>query len=122
MYLFTLQAVESIQSQGLMDASSLDAYLSLARYTDAQYQQIVDYMNSPTFEAKQTLMKQAKEDAEGLRKLGERLENRSDFSSAKNNQSLGSCFTLQSLDSCFAPRPFTIGKKTTTQGYPWCSG
>ncbi|WAR09126.1 ATM-like protein [Mya arenaria] len=47
--------------------TSVDAYLSLARYADTQYQNIVNYMRSSTFEAKQTLMRNAKEEAERLR-------------------------------------------------------
>ena len=49
--------------------TSLDAYLSLARYADSQYQNIVTYMKSSTFEAKQSLMKKAQDEAERLREV-----------------------------------------------------
>ena len=39
---------------------SSQAFLSLARFADNQYQVIVDYMKSSTFENKQNLMKKAK--------------------------------------------------------------
>ncbi|XP_052812043.1 serine-protein kinase ATM-like isoform X2 [Mya arenaria] len=57
--------------------TSVDAYLSLARYADTQYQNIVNYMRSSTFEAKQTLMRNAKEEAERLREvMGESAKDR----------------------------------------------
>lgn len=48
---------------------SMDAYLSLGRYADTQYQNIVNYMNSSTFEAKQSLMNKAILEAEKLREV-----------------------------------------------------
>ena len=48
---------------------SMDAYLSLGRYADSQYQNIVNYMKSSTFEAKQSLMKKAQLEAERLREV-----------------------------------------------------
>jgi methylthioribose-1-phosphate isomerase len=54
-----------------MRETAVDAFHSLARYVDAQYQHIVDHMNSATYEAKQDLIQQAKEDTEKLKKLGE---------------------------------------------------
>lgn len=49
----------------------MDAYLSLARYADNQYQNIVNYMKSNTYEAKQALMKKAKTEMETLKQLGD---------------------------------------------------
>ncbi|XP_067675130.1 serine-protein kinase ATM-like [Haliotis asinina] len=46
------------------DGDMMEAYLSLAQFVDSQYQNIVNYMKSSTFEAKQTLMKKAKMDYE----------------------------------------------------------
>ena len=45
--------------------------MSLARYADGQYQNIVNHMKSSTFEAKQALVKRAKADAEKLKQIGE---------------------------------------------------
>ncbi|ESO89357.1 hypothetical protein LOTGIDRAFT_229208 [Lottia gigantea] len=42
----------------------LEAYLSLARFADTQYQNIVNYMKSSTYESKQALLKKAKQDVE----------------------------------------------------------
>ena len=50
---------------------AVDAYLSLARYADGQYQNIVDYMKSPTYEAKQSLMQQARLETEKMRLIGQ---------------------------------------------------
>ncbi|KAH3729489.1 hypothetical protein DPMN_055461, partial [Dreissena polymorpha] len=56
---------------------SVDAYLSLARYADTQYQNIVNYMRSSTFEAKQSLMRESKAEAERLREvMGETAKER----------------------------------------------
>ena len=59
------------------DDLALDAYLALARFTDNQYQGIVDYMKSSNYEAKRTLIMQARSDAQKLKQLGDsnRLEN-----------------------------------------------
>ena len=40
------------------------AFLSLARFSDAQYQSIENYMNSPDFENKQALLEKAKEEVD----------------------------------------------------------
>ena len=50
---------------------AVDAFLSLARYADGQYQNIVDYMKSPTYEAKQSLMQQARLETEKMRSIGQ---------------------------------------------------
>jgi len=51
--------------------TAINAFHSLARYVDAQYQHIVDHMTSATYEAKQDLIRQAREDTEKLKKMGE---------------------------------------------------
>ena len=58
-----------LERQGGERDTSLDAYLSLARYADSQYQNIVTYMKSSTFEAKQSLMRKAQDEAEKLREI-----------------------------------------------------
>jgi len=50
----------------------LDAFLSLARYADGQYQHIIEYTRSGSFEAKQALIRQAKEEADQLKSVGEK--------------------------------------------------
>lgn len=53
------------------DDVALDSYLSLGRYADSQYQHIVNYMKSSTFEAKQNLFKKAQREIETMRQLGD---------------------------------------------------
>ena len=53
----TVQLLESSQDNSGQEA--VEGYLSLARFADTQYQNVVNYMNSPTFEAKQALMNKA---------------------------------------------------------------
>lgn len=48
--------LESRQEKG---QEAMEGYLSLARFADVQYQNIVNYMSSSTFDAKQVLMKRA---------------------------------------------------------------
>ncbi|KAK3095904.1 hypothetical protein FSP39_020638 [Pinctada imbricata] len=64
----TVSLMESLEFDG---DSCLDAYLSLARFCDGQYQNIVNYMKSSTFEAKQGLMKKAQDEMEKMRVLSE---------------------------------------------------
>ena len=66
------QATDLLEVFGAEDEAALDAYLSLARFADTQYQNIVNHMNSATFEAKQALVMKAKVDAEQLRQIGEK--------------------------------------------------
>ena len=61
-----------LEKHGSADGAVLDAFLSLARYADGQYQHIVEYMRSGSFEAKQALIRQAKEEAEQLKSVGEK--------------------------------------------------
>ena len=66
------QAVDCLEVLGLeREDTSLDAYLSLARFADVQYQNIVNYMKSTTYESKQALIRQAKQTAEELRAIGD---------------------------------------------------
>lgn len=68
------QAVDWLESHGDEAGFALDAYLSVARYADSQYQNIVNYMKSSTFEAKQNLMKQAKQELEKYSSLADKRE------------------------------------------------
>ena len=67
-----LQAVTLLEDQGSADGAVLDAFLSLARYADGQYQHIIEYTRSGSFEAKQALIRQAKEEADQLKSVGEK--------------------------------------------------
>lgn len=63
------QAVEVIQEElGVHDpglhTQQTEAFLSLARFSDAQYQSIDNYMKSSEFENKQALLKKAKEEVD----------------------------------------------------------
>jgi len=51
--------------------TAVDAFHSLARYVDTQYQNIVDHMNSSSFEAKQEHIRMARQDTEQLKQLGQ---------------------------------------------------
>ncbi|XP_071112563.1 serine-protein kinase ATM-like [Haliotis cracherodii] len=59
------KTVELLESSS--DGDMMEAYLSLAQFVDTQYQNIVNYMKSSTFEAKQALMKKAKMDYEAYK-------------------------------------------------------
>lgn len=67
------QAVEVIEEEsGVRQDSRLqsqrtEAFLSLARFSDAQYQSIDKYMNSSEFENKQALLEKAKEEVDLMR-------------------------------------------------------
>lgn len=63
------QAVEVIKGKSGMQDSRLqsqqtEAFLSLARFSDAQYQSINKYMKSSEFENKQALLEKAKEEVD----------------------------------------------------------
>ncbi|XP_026219215.1 serine-protein kinase ATM [Anabas testudineus] len=63
------RAVEVIEEESGMQDSRLqsqrtEAFLSLARFSDAQYQSIDKYMNSSEFENKQALLEKAKEEVD----------------------------------------------------------
>lgn len=45
-----------------LQSQRTEAFLSLARFSDAQYQSIDKYMNSSEFENKQALLEKAKEE------------------------------------------------------------
>ncbi|XP_076466353.1 serine-protein kinase ATM-like [Babylonia areolata] len=70
----TVQLLES--SQNSSGPEAVDGYFSLARFADTQYQNIVDYMNSPTFEAKQALMNKAAAEYEKYTVLEENKKDR----------------------------------------------
>ncbi|XP_069003708.1 serine-protein kinase ATM [Embiotoca jacksoni] len=66
------RAVEVIEGESGVQDSRLqsqrtEAFLSLARFSDAQYQSIDKYMNSSEFENKQALLKKAKEEVDLIR-------------------------------------------------------
>lgn len=66
------QAVEVIEAESGVQDSRLqsqrtEAFLSLARFSDAQYQSIDKYMNSSVFENKQALLEKAKEEVDLMR-------------------------------------------------------
>ncbi|XP_068173804.1 serine-protein kinase ATM isoform X3 [Antennarius striatus] len=67
------RAVEVIEEESMvhqdvrLQSQRTEAYLSLARFSDAQYQSIDKYMNSSEFENKQALLEKAKEEVELIR-------------------------------------------------------
>lgn len=67
------QAVEVIEGEsGVQDtrlqSQRTEAFLSLARFSDAQYQSIDKYMKSSEFENKQALLEKAKEEVGLIKK------------------------------------------------------
>lgn len=67
------QAVEVIKDESGVHDSRLqsqrtEAFLSLARFSDAQFQSIDKYMKSSEFENKQALLEKAKEEVELMSK------------------------------------------------------
>ncbi|XP_047449742.1 serine-protein kinase ATM isoform X2 [Mugil cephalus] len=69
---FLERAVEVIEEESVVQDSGLqsqrtEAFLSLARFSDAQYQSIDKYMNSSEFENKQALLEKAKEEVDLMR-------------------------------------------------------
>lgn len=50
-----------------LQSQRTEAFLSLARFSDAQYQSIDKYMNSSEFENKQALLEKAKEEVDLMR-------------------------------------------------------
>ncbi|XP_074534953.1 serine-protein kinase ATM [Halichoeres trimaculatus] len=66
------RAVELIEEESgaqdpRLEAQRTEAFLSLARFSDAQYQSIDKYMNSSEFENKQALLEKAKEEVDLMR-------------------------------------------------------
>ncbi len=59
-----------------LQSQRTEAFLSLARFSDAQYQSIDKYMNSSEFENKQALLEKAKEEVD-LMKERKVMSNRS---------------------------------------------
>ena len=47
----------------------VNAYLTLARYADTQYQRIKRHMESPTFQNKKQLMERSKQDLQKLQSM-----------------------------------------------------
>ena len=62
-----LEAQKSVEA----DETILDALLSLARFADAQYENIVTYMKSSTYENKMSQMEKARNDMEQIRQVGD---------------------------------------------------
>lgn len=69
--------MELLEELGSGDEAALDAFLSFARFADAQYQNIVNYMKSTTYEDKKALIRKAKADAEQLIQMGDKTRSAS---------------------------------------------
>ncbi|XP_053564522.1 serine-protein kinase ATM [Bombina bombina] len=57
-----VEVAESHSSEDKLQEGRMKAFLSLARFSDAQYQRIDNYMKSSEFENKQALLRKAKEE------------------------------------------------------------
>ncbi|XP_070548846.1 serine-protein kinase ATM-like [Ptychodera flava] len=58
---------------------AMEAYLALVTFSDSQYQTIVNYMKSPTFEAKQALLKKTEEELTKLENMKEQSQGRNKY-------------------------------------------
>ena len=67
---YLTKAVEMYDDQKDTSIEAVGAFVTLAKFADGQYQHIVNYMQSSTFEAKQALIKEAKQEAEKIKELG----------------------------------------------------
>lgn len=56
-----------VHQDARLQSQRTEAFLSLARFSDAQYQSIDKYMKSSEFENKQALLEKAKEEVDLLR-------------------------------------------------------
>ncbi|KAM3874841.1 serine-protein kinase ATM [Diretmus argenteus] len=61
-----IEGISGVQDSRLQSQRT-EAFLSLARFSDAQYQSIDNYMNSSEFENKQALLEKAKEEVDLMR-------------------------------------------------------
>lgn len=68
--LYYLQAFTIFHEKQDMSKEAVNAYHSLARFADAQYQRLVEYMKSKDYEDKRKLMKTSLENVEKLRSIG----------------------------------------------------
>lgn len=87
--------------------TAVDAFHSLARYVDGQYQHIVDHMNSAAFEAKQDHIRKSRDDTEQLKKLGETTRSEfppCSFSVRRQIQLHSSTLVLPSIDAVYSFR------------------
>jgi len=66
-----LKAAALLEKNVQSSETAVDAFHSLARYVDTQYQSIVDHMCSSAFEAKQEHIRMARVDTEQLKKIGQ---------------------------------------------------
>ena len=78
LYALNARCVSMLKAAALLEKdvsesceTAVDAFHSLARYVDAQYQSIVDHVNSSAFEAKQEHIRMARNDTEQLKKIGQ---------------------------------------------------
>ncbi|CAJ1065758.1 serine-protein kinase ATM [Xyrichtys novacula] len=62
-----VEVIEGESGDSRLEAQRTEAFLSLARFSDAQYQSIDKYMNSSEFENKQALLEKAKEEMDLIR-------------------------------------------------------
>lgn len=79
--------------------TAVDAFHSLARYVETQYQSIVDHMNSSAFEAKQQHIRLARSDTEQLTKIGQTARYRHLLTSLCISSGV---FALMLLDICLS--------------------
>ena len=65
------QAAKLLECEAKTNETAVDAFQSVARYADSQYQLIVNHMNSATYDAKQALVRQANDELVHLKQIGE---------------------------------------------------
>ncbi|XP_078699305.1 serine-protein kinase ATM-like [Branchiostoma floridae x Branchiostoma belcheri] len=67
---YLAKAADLMSRQEQQTPAALEAYLALARFTDQQYQVIVNYMKSSTYEAKKEMIERSKAEVEKLTQTG----------------------------------------------------
>ncbi|XP_072019634.1 serine-protein kinase ATM-like [Amphiura filiformis] len=65
------KAVDIYEAQNDSSRPAIEAYLSLARFADTQYQNIVNYMKSNVYQDKKALLLRSQRDLEAVRAVGE---------------------------------------------------
>ncbi|PIK54951.1 ataxia telangiectasia mutated [Apostichopus japonicus] len=65
------KAVDICEAASSTRSTAMTAYLTLARFADAQYQHIVNYMKSPEFESKKGILTKYRSNVEQLTVMGD---------------------------------------------------
>ncbi|XP_074663108.1 serine-protein kinase ATM-like [Tubulanus polymorphus] len=87
------KAVSILSADGQLSDRAMNAFLSLGRYADVQYQNIVNYMKSSTYEAKRAMIEESKAH---LKKLSD-MKDQSRYAKILQKQSVLDAQEMKSL-------------------------